>query len=98
MNNMGLNLDPITLFENECAEESYKQARDKSFIKLSDSWLNKSWRHKYTYHFKWMDRPIIQMPQDILALQEIIWKVKPDLIIETGIAVSYTHLTLPTKA
>ena len=36
--------------------------------------------------FKWMDRPIIQMPQDILALQEIIWKVKPDLIIETGIA------------
>ena len=86
MNNMGFNLDPINLFENECAEESYKQARDKSFIKLSDSWLNKSWRHKYTYHFKWMDRPIIQMPQDILALQEIIWKVKPDLIIETGIA------------
>ena len=86
MNNMGFNLDPITLFENECAEESYKQARDKSFVKLSDSWLNKSWKHKYTYHFKWMDRPIIQMPQDILALQEIIWKVKPDLIIETGIA------------
>ena len=86
MNNMGFNSDPITLFENECSEESYKQARDKSFVKLSDSWLNKSWRHKYTYHFKWMDRPIIQMPQDILALQEIIWKVKPDLIIETGIA------------
>ena len=86
MNNMGLNLDPTILFENECAEESYKQAKDKSFIKLSDNWLNKSWRHKYTYHFKWMDRPIIQMPQDILALQEIIWKVKPDLIIETGIA------------
>ena len=86
MNNIGFNLDPIVLFENECAEESYKQAKDKSFIKLSDSWLNKSWRHKYTYHFKWMDRPIIQMPQDVLALQEIIWKVKPDLIIETGIA------------
>ena len=76
MNNMGLNLDPTILFENECSEESYKQAKDKSFIKLSDNWLNKSWRHKYTYHFKWMDRPIIQMPQDILALQEIIWKVK----------------------
>ena len=86
MNNIGFNLDPINLFEKECAEESYNQARDKSFIKLSDNWLNKSWRHKYTYHFKWMDRPIIQMPQDVLALQEIIWKVKPDLIIETGIA------------
>ncbi len=86
MNNLGLNLDPNTLFENECAEESYKQARDKKFTKLSDNWLNKSWQHKYTYHFRWMDRPIIQMPQDILALQEVIWKIKPDLIIETGIA------------
>ena len=86
MNYMGVNLDPVTLFENECIEESYKQARDKSFTELSDIWLNKSWRYKYSYHFKWMDRPIIQMPQDILALQELIWKIKPDLIIETGIA------------
>ena len=38
MNYMGVNLDPVTLFENECAEESYNQARDKSFVKLSDSW------------------------------------------------------------
>ena len=43
-------------------------------------------RHKYAYHFSWMGRPIIQYPQDILAVQEIIWSVKPDLIIETGIA------------
>ena len=41
---------------------------------------------KYSYHFEWMGRPIIQYPQDILAVQEIIWSVKPDLIIETGIA------------
>ncbi len=86
MNKVGFDLDPITLFETECDEESYRQARDKSFVKLSHNWLNKSWQHKYTYHFRWMNRPIIQMPQDILALQEIIWKIKPDLIIETGIA------------
>ena len=42
--------------------------------------------HKYSYHFSWLGRPIIQFPQDILAVQEIIWKIKPDLIIETGIA------------
>ena len=41
---------------------------------------------KYVYNFSWLGRPIIQYPQDILALQEIIWDVKPDMIIETGIA------------
>jgi cephalosporin hydroxylase len=41
---------------------------------------------KYSYHFEWQGRPIIQYPQDIVAIQEIIWQVKPDLIIETGIA------------
>ena len=43
-------------------------------------------KHKYPYHFTWLGRPIIQFPQDIVAVQEIIWRVKPDLIIETGIA------------
>ena len=41
---------------------------------------------KYSYNFSWLGRPIIQYPQDMVAMQEIIWKVKPDLIIETGIA------------
>lgn len=43
-------------------------------------------QYKYSYHFDWLGRPIIQFPQDIVAMQEIIWAVKPDLIIETGIA------------
>ena len=43
-------------------------------------------RHNYSYNFSWMGRPIIQFPQDIVAMQELIWEVKPDLIIETGIA------------
>ncbi|MBL4757142.1 MAG: cephalosporin hydroxylase family protein, partial [Rhizobiales bacterium] len=42
--------------------------------------------HRYTYNFSWMGTPIIQYPQDIVATQELIWQVKPDLIIETGIA------------
>ena len=43
-------------------------------------------RYKYAYNFSWMGRPIIQFPQDIVAMQELIWQVKPDLIVETGIA------------
>jgi len=46
----------------------------------------KGYNYEYSYHFNWLGLPIIQYPQDIIAIQEIIWKVKPDLIIETGIA------------
>ncbi len=48
--------------------------------------LIESCKAKYSYNFTWMGRPIIQYPQDIIAMQELIWKIKPDLIIETGIA------------
>lgn len=53
---------------------------------LSSTFLLHSAKEKYSYNFQWYGRPIIQYPQDIVALQEIIWKIKPDLIIETGIA------------
>lgn len=59
---------------------------DKNIQGFSNIWLRESVRYKYSYNFTWMGRPIIQYPQDILAVQEIIWQVKPDLIIETGIA------------
>src|SRR5271157_2377512 len=42
--------------------------------------------YKYSYNFTWLGRPIIQLPQDIVAMQELLWRVKPDLIVETGIA------------
>ena len=52
----------------------------------SKSFLRDSIESKYSYNFKWMGRPIIQYPQDIVAVQELIWDIKPDLIIETGVA------------
>jgi cephalosporin hydroxylase len=61
-------------------------ASDPTLRKLSRDWFDLSCRYKYSYHFTWMGRPIIQYPQDIMALQEIIWQVRPQLIIETGIA------------
>ena len=63
-----------------------KMKRDHEFLKISKKWFLKSVEHEYSYHFTWLGLPIIQYPQDILAMQEIIWKVKPDIIIETGIA------------
>ena len=61
-------------------------SKDPIVKKLSDKWLIACHKYKYSYHFTWLGLPIIQYPQDIIAIQEIIWKVKPDLVIETGIA------------
>ncbi|HET6765076.1 MAG TPA: cephalosporin hydroxylase family protein [Longimicrobiaceae bacterium] len=59
---------------------------DAELTEASRAWFRAASRHEYSYHFTWMGRPIIQFPQDIVAMQEIIWRVRPDLIIETGIA------------
>ena len=61
-------------------------ADDSEFTKLSQKWTVKSQDYKYNQHFKWLGRPIIQFPQDMVAMQEIIWNVKPQVIVETGIA------------
>lgn len=60
--------------------------KDLDVQALSRIWLREITRHRYAYNFRWMGRPIIQFPQDMIAMQEIIWDVQPDLIIETGIA------------
>ena len=79
-------MDEIKKFnlEKKNRIEYYKTQDD--FIKLGKQFLEKSMPLKYSYNFTWLGRPIIQYPQDIIAMQEIIWKLKPDLIIETGIA------------
>jgi cephalosporin hydroxylase len=55
-------------------------------MKTKDDFLKETIQGLYSYNFDWLSRPIIQYPQDIVAIQELIWHVKPDLIIETGIA------------
>jgi cephalosporin hydroxylase len=57
-----------------------------NFKKITDNWFVESVKSRYSYNFSWMGRPIIQYPQDIVAMQEIIWQLKPQLIVETGIA------------
>ena len=58
----------------------------KAFKLLSNIWLRSGWDTKYVYCFSWMGRPIIQLPEDILRIQELIYQLKPDVIIETGVA------------
>lgn len=58
----------------------------ESFEMLSELWLKVGWNQKNVYTFTWMGRPIIQLPEDVLRIQEVIYTVKPDVIIETGIA------------
>nr|WP_263012667.1 cephalosporin hydroxylase family protein [Laspinema sp. D3d] len=59
---------------------------DRDIQALSRIWSRETNQNRYTYNFSWLGRPIIQYPQDIVAMQELIWGVQPDLIIETGIA------------
>ena len=60
--------------------------QDKALHGLTRQWFAQASKHEYSYHFTWLGRPIIQFPQDIVAVQELIWRVRPDLIVETGVA------------
>lgn len=78
--------DPTSQFNDEVAERVSVQAKNQPLIDAAAAFLRESAPPKYSYNFSWLGRPIIQYPQDIVAFQELVWKIKPDLIIETGIA------------
>jgi cephalosporin hydroxylase len=82
----GKEMDGIKKFQNECKNRIKNYGSDKSLQGYAKRFLIETIEKKYSYNFSWLGRPIIQYPQDIVAIQEIIWQVKPDLIIETGIA------------
>ena len=63
-----------------------ERAKDQEFEEISTSWLRRSVNHKYSYQFDWMGVPIIQYPEDLIAFQEIVWRTKPDVILECGVA------------
>jgi cephalosporin hydroxylase len=79
-------VDEIERFSSEVQGRIDGLMADADFQTLSQAWLVAATRTRYTYNFRWLDRPVIQLPQDLLAVQELIWQVRPDLIVETGIA------------
>ncbi|MVO18625.1 cephalosporin hydroxylase family protein [Parasedimentitalea huanghaiensis] len=76
----------MTEFKQEMADRISDMMENKPLNDMALGFLQATTQPKYSYNFHWQDRPIIQYPQDIVAMQELIWSVKPDLIIETGIA------------
>jgi cephalosporin hydroxylase len=78
--------DPGAAFEREVAQNIRGMREDAVLKERSGEWLRTTLPHRYSYNFRWMGRPIIQYPQDMIAMQEILWQVRPDLIVETGIA------------
>jgi len=59
---------------------------EEAFMAISKAWLRSGWDTKYVYSFTWLGRPIIQLPEDMFRIQEVIYKIRPDVIIETGVA------------
>ncbi len=79
-------MDPNRQFERERQNRIEAQGKNVPLIDAARRFREESIKSQYSYNFFWMGRPIIQYPQDIVVLQEILWNVKPDLVIETGIA------------
>jgi cephalosporin hydroxylase len=76
----------MNIFAQECEIRIDKNAQNNELIEVASSFVKASFEPKYSYNFSWLGRPIIQYPQDMIAMQELIWSIQPDLIIETGIA------------
>ena len=74
------------IFKKECEERILASGKNTDLINAAHKFSVESNKSQYSYNFSWLGRPIIQYPQDMIAMQEIIWDLKPDLIIETGIA------------
>ena len=73
-------------FQKEVVSRIKENSKNSSLVKAANHFMSESINPKYSYNYSSLGRPIIQYPQDMIAIQEIIWETKPDLIIETGIA------------
>lgn len=81
-----MSTNPIEQFQQEVAANIRSLQQDKDVQALSRIWVREIARHRYAYNFSWLGRPLIQFPQDMVAIQELIWKIRPEVIIETGVA------------
>ena len=80
-------MNPIQKFEEEKDLRIKSYENDDKFQELAKEFVIQSCYNQYTYNFSWMGRPIIQFPQDMIVMQELIWEIKPDLIISFVLSV-----------
>ena len=76
----------IEEFEIQKKRRINKIVKDKKLEKLSNQWMRSAFKYNYQYNFNWLGIPIIRLPSDIVVFQEVVYSIKPDLIIETGVA------------
>jgi len=72
--------------ESAVGREVLSLYSDRAFDLIAEQWVKVGWNQRYSYTFSWMGRPIIQLPEDMIRTQEVIHRVKPDVIVETGVA------------
>jgi cephalosporin hydroxylase len=72
--------------QDGAGDRTVPMATTEAFEAVSKAWLRVGWDTKYVYTFTWFGRPIIQLPDDMMRMQEVIWALKPDVVIETGVA------------
>ena len=76
----------VVIVRDGDTEVQYSLSSAEGFEAASRAWVRAGWDSKYVYSFAWMGRPIIQLPEDMIRLQEVIWDLKPDVLVETGVA------------
>lgn len=72
--------------EGSDGRETLPLYSDRAFELISDQWLRVGWNQKYSYTFSWLGRPVIQLPEDLIRIQEVLHRVAPDVVVETGVA------------
>jgi cephalosporin hydroxylase len=76
----------VVTIHDEAGERIHALDSSEAFEAVSKAWLRTGWDVKHVYSFTWLGRPIIQLPEDMVRIQEVIWSTKPDVIVETGVA------------
>ena len=79
-------MSEVAKFFAESAANIAKQGSDPNARARTLEWINAIAPHKYAYNFTWLGRPVIQFPQDLVAMQELIWRIRPEVVVETGVA------------
>jgi cephalosporin hydroxylase len=76
----------IVTVADSCGTKSLPLHSADAFVVLSDLWLKVGWSLKYSYGYSWLGRPVIQLPEDLIRVQEVLHRLQPDVVIETGVA------------
>jgi cephalosporin hydroxylase len=76
----------LTIVSGSAPPEALPLYSPRAFELLSEQWLRVGWNEKYVYTFSWLGRPLIQLPEDVIRIQEVLYRVKPDVVVETGVA------------